>query len=135
MIGRVGEEYTGKPDSANYVYVIGSAMLSTTLRKISEEANKTYLNMVTDYKYDDPKDPNRFYYRSDHYNFAKHNVPIIFYFNGVHADYHRPGDEVSKINFPLLAKRTQLAFYTGWILANRAERPVVDVTSPMPNSR
>jgi Zn-dependent M28 family amino/carboxypeptidase len=71
-------------------------------------------------------DPNRFYYRSDHYNFAKHNVPIIFYFNGVHADYHRATDEVSKINFPLLAKRAQLVFYTGWELANRDKRPVVD---------
>ncbi|MXV16966.1 M28 family peptidase [Hufsiella ginkgonis] len=132
MIGRIGEEYIGKPDSANYVYVIGSAMLSTTLREVSEKANATYLNMVADYKYDDLNDKNRYYYRSDHYNFAKHNVPIIFYFNGVHADYHRPGDEVSKINFPLLAKRAQLAFYTGWDLANRDKRPVVDVKTVIP---
>ncbi|MBE9585489.1 M28 family peptidase [Mucilaginibacter sp. JRF] len=127
MIGRVGEEYIGKPDSANYVYSIGSAMLSTTLHKIGEEANNTYTQMKLDYKYDDPNDPNRFYYRSDHYNFARFNVPIIFYFNGVHADYHQPGDEVSKINFPLLVKRSHLVYYTAWELANRAERPVVDV--------
>ncbi|PAW93021.1 hypothetical protein CKK33_05735 [Mucilaginibacter sp. MD40] len=126
MIGRVGEEYIGKPDSANYVYSIGSNMLSSDLHKIGEEANNTYTKMKLDYKYDDPNDPNRFYYRSDHYNFARYNVPIIFYFNGVHADYHAPGDEVSKINFPLLAKRAQLAFYTGWELANRDNRPVVD---------
>ncbi|MFD0795769.1 M28 family peptidase [Mucilaginibacter litoreus] len=126
MIGRVGEEYIGKPDSANYVYSIGSNMLSSDLHKIGEEANNTYTKMKLDYKYDDPNDPNRFYYRSDHYNFARFNVPIIFYFNGVHADYHQPGDEVSKINFPLLAKRAQLAFYTGWELANRDARPVVD---------
>lgn len=126
MIGRVGEEYIGKPDSANYVYSIGSNMLSTDLHKIGEEANNTYTKMKLDYKYDDPNDPNQFYYRSDHYNFARYNVPIIFYFNGVHADYHAPGDEVSKINFPLLAKRAQLAFYTGWELANRDQRPVVD---------
>jgi hypothetical protein len=126
MIGRVGEEYIGKPDSANTVYSIGSAMLSTDLHKISEDANNTYTKLKLDYKYDDPNDPNRFYYRSDHYNFAKHGVPIIFYFNGVHADYHQPGDEVSKINFPLLAKRAQLAYYTGWELANRDARPVVD---------
>ncbi|OOQ61236.1 M28 family peptidase [Mucilaginibacter pedocola] len=126
MIGRVGEEYIGKPDSANYVYSIGSNMLSTDLHKIGEAANETYTKMKLDYKYDDPNDPNRFYYRSDHYNFARYNVPIIFYFNGVHADYHQPGDEVSKINFPLLAKRAQLAFYTGWELANRDARPVVD---------
>ncbi len=126
MIGRVGEEYIGKPDSANYVYPIGSAMLSKELHDIGENANNTYTKLKLDYKYDDPNDPNRFYYRSDHYNFAKHGVPIIFYFNGVHADYHQPGDEVSKINFPLLAKRAQLVFYTGWDLANRDKRPVVD---------
>jgi Zn-dependent M28 family amino/carboxypeptidase len=126
MIGRVGEEYKGKADSANYVYVIGSEMLSKELKQISENANNTYTKIAMDYKYDDPNDPNRFYYRSDHYNFAKHGVPIIFYFNGVHEDYHQPGDEVSKINFPLLAKRAQLVFYTGWDLANRDKKPVVD---------
>lgn len=126
MIGRVGDEYIGKPDSANYVYAIGSSMLSKELHEIGEQANNTYTKLNLDYKYDDPDDPNRFYYRSDHYNFAKHGVPIIFYFNGVHADYHQPGDEVSKINFPLLAKRAQLVFYTGWELANRDKRPLVD---------
>lgn len=126
MIGRVGEEYVGKADSANYVYPIGSAMLSKELHDIGEQANNTYTKLNLDYKYDDPADPNRFYYRSDHYNFAKHGVPIIFYFNGVHADYHQPGDEVSKINFPLLARRAQLVFYTGWELANRDKRPAVD---------
>ncbi|MEO6633415.1 MAG: M28 family peptidase [Mucilaginibacter sp.] len=126
MIGRVGYEYKDKADSANYVYVIGSGMLSTDLHNVGEKANKTYTNMVLDYKYDDPKDPNDFYHRSDHYNFAKHGVPIIFYFNGEHADYHGVGDEVSKINFPLLAKRAQLAFYTAWDLVNADNRPVVD---------
>ncbi|WP_121245211.1 M28 family peptidase [Mucilaginibacter phyllosphaerae] len=132
MIGRVGEEYMGKPDSANYVYSIGSAMLSTDLHKIGEAANNNYTKMKLDYKYDDPNDPNQFYYRSDHYNFARYGVPIIFYFNGVHADYHGLGDEVSKINFPLLVKRAQLAFFTGWDLANRDARPVVDVKTPAP---
>ncbi len=126
MVGRVGFEYINKPDSANYVYVIGSAMLSKQLHQVNEDANNKYTHIDLDYKYDDPNDPNRFYYRSDHYNFAKHGVPIIFYFNGVHADYHQPGDEVSKINFPLLAKRAQLVFFTGWQLANQDSRPVVD---------
>ena len=126
MIGRTGYEHQGKADSSNYVYVIGSAMLSTELHKINEEANTKYTNLELDYKYDDPNDPNRFYYRSDHYNFAKHGVPIIFYFDGEHQDYHRPSDEVSKIDFPLLVKRAQLVFYTGWDLANRDTRPVVD---------
>jgi Zn-dependent M28 family amino/carboxypeptidase len=126
MIGRVGTDYIGKADSGNYVYTIGSAMLSKELHQINEDANNKYVHIEQDYKYDDLNDPNRFYYRSDHYNFAKHGVPIIFYFNGVHADYHQVSDEVSKINFPLLAKRAQLAFYTGWELANRDKRPVVD---------
>lgn len=135
MIGRTGEEYKGSADSANYCYLIGSDKLSTDLHKISENANAVYTKMKIDYKYNDPKDPERIYYRSDHYNFAKHGVPIVFYFNGVHEDYHRPGDEVSKINFDLLTKRTHLVFYTGWDLANRDKRPVVDVTNDMPNSR
>jgi hypothetical protein len=126
MIGRVGADYTGKPDSANTVYIIGSSMLSSDLHKANEKANNLYTKLDLDYKYDDPNDPNRFYYRSDHYNFAKHGVPIIFYFNGVHADYHQLGDEISKINFPLLAKRAQLVFYTAWDLLNAENRPVVD---------
>jgi hypothetical protein len=126
MIGRTGTEYQTKPDSTNYIYVIGSDKLSTELRKISETANSTYTKMNLDYKFDDPADTERIYYRSDHYNFAKHNIPIIFYFNGVHEDYHKATDEIGKINFPLLAKRAQLAYYTAWELANRASRPVVD---------
>jgi hypothetical protein len=126
MIGRTGFEYQGKPDSANYIYVIGSDKLSSELRKISETVNSTYTKMVLDYKYDDPKDTERIYYRSDHYNFAKHNIPIIFYFDGLHQDYHKPSDEVSKINFTLLAKRAQLTYYTAWELANRTSRPLVD---------
>jgi Zn-dependent M28 family amino/carboxypeptidase len=129
MIGCVGFEYVGKPDSANYIYTIGSSMLSKELHQINEDANNKYVHLKQDYKYDDLNDPNRFYYRSDHYNFAKHGVPIIFYFNGVHADYHQVTDEIGKINFPLLAKRAQLAFYTGWELANRDKRPIVDAAA------
>lgn len=135
MIGRVGEEYKGSADSANYCYLIGSDKLSTDLHRISENANAVYTKMKIDYKYNDPKDPERIYYRSDHYNFAKHGVPIVFYFNGVHEDYHKPTDEFKKINFGLLTKRAHLVFYTGWDLANRDKRPLVDVANDMPNSR
>lgn len=90
MIGRTGFEYKGRADSANYIYVIGSDKLSTELRQISEKMNSTYTKMKLDYKYDDPKDPEQIYYRSDHYNFAKHDIPIIFYFDGLHEDYHQP---------------------------------------------
>lgn len=135
MIGRVGDEYKGKPDSANYVYVIGSDKLSSQLREISETVNNANSKLTLDYKYDDPNDTNRFYYRSDHYNFAKHNIPIIFYFNGVHEDYHKVTDEVKKINFDAWVKRAQLVFYTAWELANRDERPPVDKVNDFPSSR
>ena len=128
MIGRVDPVHEKAP---NYCYLIGSNKLSSDLHKISEQANTTYTKLNIDYKYNDPADPERIYYRSDHYNFAKHNIPVIFYFNGVHADYHKPSDEISKIRFDLLVKRAQLVFYTSWELANRDQRPVVDVTKNM----
>lgn len=118
MIGRIGSEYLKDKDSLNYVYVIGDDKLSTDLATITDKVNATYSKMKLDRKYNDPNDPNRFYYRSDHYNFAEKGVPIIFYFNGVHADYHRPTDTPDKINYPLMAKRAQLVFYTAWEMAN-----------------
>ncbi len=123
MVGRIDEAHMENP---NFVYLIGSDKLSTDLHQISEEANKKYVNLDLDYTYNDEGDPNRFYYRSDHYNFAKNNIPIIFYFNGVHEDYHQPTDTADKIDFDLLQKRTELVFYTAWELANRAERPALD---------
>ncbi len=125
MIGRIDKFH--KTDS-NYVYLIGSDKLSTDLHKISDSINKKFTNINLDYRYNDEDDPNRFYYRSDHYNFAKHNIPVIFYFNGTHEDYHKPTDTPDKINYDLLAKRTRLVFHTAWELANRKERIVVDKT-------
>ena len=119
MIGRIGEEYLKDKDSTSYVYVIGDDKLSTDLTPITEEINKKYTKMKLDRKYNDPNDKNRFYYRSDHYNFAEKGIPVIFYFNGVHADYHKPTDTPDKINYPLMAKRGQLVFYTAWEMANR----------------
>lgn len=125
MIGRIDPAH--QQDSA-YVYVIGSDRLSTELHQINEAANARYTQLELDYTYNAPDDPNRFYYRSDHYNFAKHGVPIIFYFNGTHADYHKPTDTIEKINFPLLRDRTRLVFYTAWQLANQDKRIEVDMT-------
>lgn len=124
MIGRVGKEHE---NDTNYVYVIGADRMSTELHNINEKANETYTKMNLDYTYNENSDPNRFYYRSDHYNFAKNGVPIIFYFNGVHIDYHKPTDTPEKINLELLTKRAQLVFYTAWEIANREERLIVDV--------
>lgn len=124
MIGRVDNAHDGNP---NYIYVIGSDRLSTDLHKINEEVNERFVKLELDYKYNAPDDPNRFYERSDHYNFAERGVPAIFYFNGTHADYHKPTDTSDKINFNALAKRAQLAFCTAWDVANRLERLNVDV--------
>ena len=123
MVGRTDEAHE---DDREFVYLVGSDKLSTELHELSEKANDTFTNLSIDYTYNDPDHPERIYYRSDHWNFAKHNVPIIFYFNGVHDDYHRPTDTVDKIEFDLLQKRAQLVFYTSWVIANRDQRLVVD---------
>ncbi|WP_432671506.1 M28 family metallopeptidase [Flavobacterium sp. SM2513] len=125
-IDMIGRRDTLHPNTNNYIYVIGSDRLSTDLHKINEDANAKYTKLNLDYKYNDINDPERIYYRSDHYNFAKNGVPSIFYFNGVHDDYHQPGDTPDKIEYDALAKRAQLAFATAWELANRKDRPVVD---------
>ena len=126
MIGRIDENHA--PDS-NYVYIIGSDKLSTQLHALSENVNATYAGLEFDYTYNDEKDPNRFYYRSDHYNFAKNNIPVIFYFTGVHEDYHQPTDTVDKIMFQKTEKIARLIFHTAWEIANRDERLKVDVTT------
>jgi hypothetical protein len=127
MIGRVDPKH--EEGDGNYLYIIGSDKLSSELHTISEEVNNKYTNIVFDYTYNDDNDPNRFYYRSDHYNFAKNNIPVIFYFNGSHADYHKPTDTPDKIRYDLLENRTRLVFYTAWELANRDKRIEVDVVA------
>lgn len=112
------------------IYVIGSKMMSTDLGELSDRVNQSYLNLSYNFKYDDPNDPNRFFFRSDHYNYARKGVPIIFYFDGEHEDYHRPGDEVSKIDFQKMEKVSRTIFLTGWEIANLAARPKVDKQLP-----
>jgi len=116
MIGRIDSQHA--PDS-NYVYLIGADKISQDLHELSETANATYTQLALDYTYNDERDPNRFYYRSDHYNFAKNGIPVIFYFTGVHEDYHKPTDTVDKIMFPKMQRIVQLIFHTAWELANR----------------
>jgi Zn-dependent M28 family amino/carboxypeptidase len=123
MIGRIDPERSG---DRNYIYLIGSDKLSTDLHELSEAVNQKYLQIELDYTYNDENDPNRFYYRSDHYNFAKNNIPIIFYFNGTHDDYHRESDTPDKINYDLLENRSRLVFHTALEVANRDQKPVVD---------
>lgn len=129
MIGRIDPNREEK--NRNYIYLIGSDIISQDLHDVSEEIAKKYSNLVLDYRYNDPTRKvfesgryieNRYYYRSDHYNFAEKNIPIIFYFSGTHEDYHKPTDTVDKIEFDLLQQRTKLIFHTAWELANRNER-------------
>ena len=123
MIGRRDEIH---PNTNNYVYIIGANRLSSDLDFVCAIMNQKYVNLDLDYRFNDPKDPNHFYERSDHYNFAKHGIPAVFFFNGVHADYHKKTDEPDKIEYDALSKRAQLAFVTAWELANRKDRIVVD---------
>ena len=134
MIGRTKKENdvpANQPlPKPGEVYLIGSKLMSTDLGEISEAVNKSYLNLSFNYKYDDPKDPEQFFYRSDHYNYARKGVPIIFYMDGVHEDYHRPSDSIEKIDYQNVEKVTRTIYATGWELANRAARPRVD--KPLP---
>ncbi len=120
-------ELTG-PDA---IYLIGSTMMSTELGELVNAVNKSYLNLTFDTKYDDPKDPNRFFFRSDHYNYARKGIPIIFFFDGTHEDYHRPGDTADKIDYQKMEKVTRTIYMTAWEIANRPARLKVD--KPLPS--
>jgi len=122
MIGRVDYLHKNK----NYIYLIGSDRLSKELHYLSEKVNQKYTQLELDYKYNAENDGNRYYYRSDHYNFALQNIPVIFYFNGEHPDYHKPTDTPDKIDFELLQTRTKLIFHTAWQIANQEHRIEVD---------
>tara|TARA_Y100001978_G_scaffold199717_1_gene214557 strand:+ start:338 stop:2059 length:1722 start_codon:yes stop_codon:yes gene_type:complete len=123
MVGRPDKNH---PGNENYIYLIGSDKLSTDLHNTSEKTNEKYVKMELDYRYNEPGDPNRFYYRSDHYNFAKNNIPSIFYFSGIHEDYHKPTDTMEKLSFKKITSLTKLIFFTAWELSNAPKRPVVD---------
>lgn len=123
MIGRVDSLHM---ENRDFVYLIGSDRISTELHDISEAMNDHYTKLDLDYTYNAEDHPERIYYRSDHWNFAKNGVPIIFYFNGTHPDYHQHTDTVDKIEWDVLKKRTELVFYTAWEIANRENRLIID---------
>jgi len=130
-IDMIGRTDATRKDTNNYIYVVGDDKLSTDLKPISEAQNNKYTKLQLDYKFNDPNDPNRIYFRSDHYNFARKGVPIIFYYDGMlGADYHKPTDTPDKINYPLMAKRAQLVFYTAWEMANRDDMLKRDIALP-----
>jgi len=135
MIGRSKKEGDTNPrnkelSGPNEIYVIGSRMMSSELGELSEVVNKNYLNLAFNYRYDDPNDPNRFFFRSDHFNYARKGIPIIFFFDGEHEDYHRPGDSPDKIDYQKMEKVARTIYMTLWELANRATRPTVDKQLP-----
>lgn len=135
MIGRSKAAGDTNPRNAELtgphsIYLIGSTMMSTELGELVNAVNKSYLNLTFDTKYDDPKDPNRFFYRSDHINYARKGIPIIFFFDGVHEDYHRAGDTADKIDYQKMEKVTRTIYMTTWEIANRPARLKVD--KPLP---
>ncbi|MDQ1557733.1 MAG: hypothetical protein QOD32_793 [Pyrinomonadaceae bacterium] len=135
MIGRskkAGDtnEANRELSGAREIYVIGSKMMSTELGELSERVNRAYLNLDFNYKYDDPSDSNRFFFRSDHFNYAQRGIPIIFYFDGVHEDYHRPSDSPDKIDYQKMEMIARTVFLTAHELANAPARPRVDKQLP-----
>lgn len=125
-IDMVGRRDPLHQDGKDYLYIIGSDRLSTELHQINEDANNKFTKMLFDYTYNDEAHPSQLYYRSDHWNFAKNDVPIIFFFDGIHEDYHKPSDEADKIDFPLLTRRARHIFFTAWEIVNRENRIVND---------
>lgn len=121
MIGR--DDIPHEKSKEEYIYIIGSNMISDDLHNANELANNSYTNLKLDYTFNSKNDPNQFYYRSDHYNFAKNGIPSVFYFSGVHEDYHQPTDDIEKIDFEKVETVAKLVFHTAWILANKTERP------------
>ncbi|HEY8411819.1 MAG TPA: M20/M25/M40 family metallo-hydrolase [Pyrinomonadaceae bacterium] len=135
MIGRSKKEGDTNPRNSeltgpNAIYLIGSTMMSTELGELVNAVNKSYLNLTFDTRYDAPTDPNRFFFRSDHYNYARKGIPIIFFFDGVHEDYHRAGDTADKIDYQKMEKVARTIYMTAWEIANRPARLKVD--KPLP---
>jgi Zn-dependent M28 family amino/carboxypeptidase len=135
MIGRSKKEGDSEPrnkelSGPNQIYVIGSKMMSTELGELTERVNRSYLNLQYDYRYDDPNDPNRFFFRSDHFNYARKGIPIVFFFDGVHEDYHRPGDEPQKIDYLKMQNVARTVYLILWDIANLPTRPKVDKQLP-----
>ncbi|SFZ91442.1 Peptidase family M28 [Flaviramulus basaltis] len=130
MIGRVDELHKKNKD---YIYLIGSDRLSKELHYLSEKVNNTYFNINLDYRFNAENDSNHYYSRSDQYNFALQGIPVIFYFNGEHQDYHKTTDTPDKIDYPLLEKRTKLIFATAWQIANQEHSVTTDKNSELLN--
>ena len=127
MIGRIDPTHPGESD--RYVYIIGSNMISQELHDINVRVNEiTGTDLDLNERFNSKDDPNRFYARSDHWNFGKHDIPFIFFFTGTHEDYHQPGDEAHKIEYERMADISRLIFGTAWQVANQEKRPALSGT-------
>ncbi|HEU4387391.1 MAG TPA: M28 family peptidase [Blastocatellia bacterium] len=131
MVGRSRPAGDTDPRDANLsdkdsIFLIGSGKLSTELRALSEQTNFETARLRLDYLYDDDNNPERLYYRSDHYNYAKHGIPVIFYFTGLHRDYHQTTDDVDKIDFEKMERIARMILATGWRVANLDHRIAVN---------
>jgi len=137
MIGRSDPENIRSGDT-DYVYLIGGEIISSGLDSLVVAANNESVNMRLDRKYNDLADPNQFYRRSDHWNFGRLGVPFVFFFTGVHEDYHQPSDTVDKIEFDKYTRVVQLIYASTIKTANYDGRPEVDnqefidITNRMP---
>ncbi|MGQ0540648.1 MAG: M20/M25/M40 family metallo-hydrolase [Blastocatellia bacterium] len=127
---RPGKPCNEELSKADEIYVIGSEMMSTTLGTVTKGTNAGYQNLSYNYKYDDPKDTNRFFFRSDHFHYAVNGIPVVFWFDGVHEDYHQPSDHPDKIDYKKMEKVTRTIFLTLWELTDLRERPKVDKQLP-----
>lgn len=135
MIGRSKKPEDSNPrnkelSGENEIYVIGSEMMSSTVGAVTKGTNSEYLKLAYNYKYDDPKDPNRFFFRSDHFNYAVNGIPVVFWFDGEHEDYHQASDHPDKIDYQKMEKVARTIFLTLWELAELKDRPVVDKQLP-----
>jgi len=131
MIGRSrrpGDESAGNRDltGPDEVYVVGASRLSRALADTVATVNHAYLNLTLNPKYDDPADPERIYERSDHYEYARKGIPVAFFFSGLHEDYHRPSDEIDRIDFVKLQKIARTVLAVAWELGNAPDRPALD---------
>ncbi len=131
MIGR--SRRAGGDTGANHaltgpdeVYLVGASRLSRALADTVATVNRAYLNLTLNPKYDDPADPERIYERSDHYQYAQKGIPVAFFFGGLHEDYHRPSDEIDRIDFVKLQKIARTVLAVAWTLGNAPDRPALD---------
>jgi hypothetical protein len=128
MIGRIDDLHK---DNKDYIYLIGSDRLSKELHYISDKVNLAFFNINLDYRFNVENDKNHYYERSDHYSFANQNIPVIFYFNGEHKDYHKVSDTPEKIDYSMLERRTKLIFATAWQIANQEKRVALDTDNEL----